>query len=138
MSISKCNIILRFSFLVKKLGRVGKDRPTGIDFLEEASASPTEKIPEPWPRPDTGGRSPWEPCLGHVRVLRPTWGVHTSALSPGPAWGFFYPQAEIRSHGESNSGPEGCRRSDKPTGLASLGTGERNMAYFQPDHSGKW
>jgi len=73
-----------------KLGRVGKDRPTGIDFLEEASASPTEKIPEPWPRPDTGGRSPWEPCLGHVRVLRPTWwAVHTSALAPGPARGFF-------------------------------------------------
>jgi len=35
-----------------KLGRVGKDRPTDIDFLEETSASPTEKIPEPWPRPD--------------------------------------------------------------------------------------
>ena len=45
---------------LKKLGRVGKDRPTGIDFLEEASASPTEKIPEPWPRPDTGRRNPWE------------------------------------------------------------------------------
>ena len=82
-----------------KLGRVGKDRPTGIDFLEEASASPTEKTPEPWPRPDTGGRSPWEPCLGHVRVLRPTWAVHTSALAPGPARGFFYPQAEIAPTG---------------------------------------
>ena len=46
---------------------MGKDRPTGIDFLEEASASPTEKIPEPWPRPDTGGRRPWE--LGRLRAV---------------------------------------------------------------------
>jgi len=68
-------------YAIKKLGRVGKDRPTGIDFLEEASASPIGKIPEPWPRPDTEGCSPWEPCLGHVRVLRPTWAVHTSALA---------------------------------------------------------
>ena len=78
----------------KKLGRVGKDRPTGIDFLEEASASPTEKIPEPWPRPDTGGRSPWEPCLGHVRVLRPTWGrLTTSALAHRASEGIFLTSA---------------------------------------------
>ena len=58
--LAKFHYLLLFSFILvgilKKLGRVGKDRPTGIDFLEEASASPTEKIPEPWPRPDTGGR----------------------------------------------------------------------------------
>ena len=66
--------ILDFSYLKdnKKLGRVGKDRPTGIDFLEEASASPTEKIPEPQPRPDTGNRNPWE-LPGPYTVLRPTW-----------------------------------------------------------------
>ena len=44
-----CANCVTIHFVPKKLGRVGKDRPTGIDFLEEASASPIEKIPEPWP-----------------------------------------------------------------------------------------
>ena len=52
-------LVLSLTNYKKKLGRVGKDRLTGIS-LEEASASPTEKIPELWPRPDTGRHNPWE------------------------------------------------------------------------------
>ena len=58
-------------FQKKKLGRVGKDRPTGIK-LRRSLGFPTEKIPEPQPRPDTENRNPWK-LPGPYTVLRPTW-----------------------------------------------------------------
>jgi hypothetical protein len=36
--------------------------------------------------------------------------LFTCALAWGEEGDFFYPQPEIRSHGSSNSGPEGCRQ----------------------------
>ena len=49
---------LRFIARTKKT-RPGGERPPHRYYLREDSASPTEKIPEPWPRPDTGRRNPW-------------------------------------------------------------------------------
>ena len=72
-----------------KLGRVGKDRPTGIDFLEEASTSPTEKIPEPWPRPDTGGRSPWETLPGPCKGPQADLGRPHQCIGTGASEGIF-------------------------------------------------
>ena len=72
--------------------------PSGYCAYEEGLLTQTEKIPEPPPHPYTGSRHPWEgPSLNLCFGL-------------GRASGFFYTQPEIRSHGSSNSRPEGCRR----------------------------
>jgi hypothetical protein len=41
---------------------------------------------------------------------------------------FFYPQPEIRSHGESNSGLEGCRRNSLTTWARVLWRGWTPLA----------
>jgi hypothetical protein len=105
----------------KKLDPPVASRPQGISTKKETSRRP-RKTPKPRPRPDTGKRNPWDAA----------WAIHgpqddlgrllTSALAHGTGEGiFFNPQPEIRSHWESNSGPGGCRRSARPTGLASFG-----------------
>ena len=66
---------LKIYFQVKKklkLGRVGKDRPTGIKLRRSLGFPDRENPPEPQPRPDTGNRNPWE-LPGPYTVLMPTW-----------------------------------------------------------------
>jgi hypothetical protein len=48
---------------------------------------------------------------------------------------FFTLRTEIRPQGGSNSGPEGCRRKRRPTGLASVGPARgRWWAVYRLDH----
>jgi hypothetical protein len=86
-----------FSF-IKKLGLRGiMTAPLGIVLKKVFSHRP-RKSPNPRPIHTQG-----DVTREKGRSLYLHFGM-------GRARGFFYPQPEIRSHGSSNSGPEGCRR----------------------------
>ena len=84
----------------KKLDRQGVWRPQAFYKKKDDLLTQIEKTPEP-PPPSwrSGIRCPVRTGPGHSAL----WLMGTGEVF------FFYPQPEIHSHRESNSGPEGCR-----------------------------